>query len=251
MGRLDGKVAIITGGARGMGEEHCRAFVAEGAKVILTDLLEAEGQTLAAELGRDAMFVAGDVSEPELWRRMTIGAEARFNRIDILVNNAGVTGPFASTTELQEVDYQRICAINQHAIFLGMQFVIPVMMRGGGGSIVNISSIAGLRAVPGSPNIAYVGSKFAVRGMSKAAAVEFGAHGVRVNSVHPGLIRTAMLTSGGEAFVEGDAPYLRNIPLRRVAEPAEITKLVLFLASDDASYITGAEIAADGGLTAS
>lgn len=250
MARLEGKVAIVTGGARGMGEAHCRLFVSEGAKVVVTDILQAEGEALAAELGNDAVFVRGDVSSSGLWTDLVAAAEEGFGRIDVLVNNAGVMGPFASTTELDEADYFRVCAINQHAIFLGMRSVIPAMIRAGGGSIINISSIAGLRAVAGSPNIAYVGSKFAVRGMSKAAAVEFGPQRIRVNSVHPGLVMTKMLEAGGELEGNQDVSALHGIPLRRVAAPSEISNLVLFLASDDSSYITGGEFAADGGLTA-
>ena len=165
----------------------------------------------------------------------------------MLVNNAGILGPIATTEKLSEADYHHVCSINQHAVFLGMRAVIPSMLRGGAGSIVNISSIAGMVANYGFPSLAYVASKFAVRGMTKAAAIEFGRHKIRVNSVHPGFIQTPMMV---EATDEGGGDALALIPLGRIADPDEVSQLVLFLASDESSYITGAEHIVDAGMIA-
>lgn len=247
MGRLDDKVALITGAARGMGAAHARRFVAEGARVILTDVRTDLGAELARELGAEALFVPHDVASRAQWQHVMAEGIARFGSITVLVNNAGILGPTARTAELEETDYLRVCAVNQHAVFLGMQAVIPSMLDAGGGSIVNISSISGMVANYGAPSVAYVGSKFAVRGMTKAAAMEYGRHGIRVNSVHPGFILTPMMVEGTDEK-GGDAVSI--IPLGRIADPDEVSSLVLFLASDEASYITGAEYVIDAGLTA-
>ena len=238
MGRLDGKVAIITGAARGMGESHARIFAREGAKVAMTDVRADMGRALAAEIGGDCRFVEHDVTRPADWSRAVAETEAAFGKIDILVNNAGILGPMATTAELNDAGYDQVCAINQHAVFYGMRAVLPAMLRAGKGSIVNISSIAGIAANYGFPSLAYVASKFAVRGMTKATAMEYGRHNIRVNSVHPGFIQTPMMV---EATDEGGGDALREIPLGRIADPSEVSALVLFLASDESSYITGAE----------
>jgi len=247
MGRLTGKVALITGAARGMGESHARRFLAEGARVVLTDISEESGSRLAAELGADALFLAHDVTSKASWESVVDAAEKAFGPIHILVNNAGILGPVANTQELSESDYLKVCNVNQHSVYLGMQAIIPSMLKAGSGSIVNISSIAGMAANYGFPNVAYVGSKFAVRGMTKATAIEYGPRNIRVNSVHPGFIQTPMMV---EATDEGGGNARELIPLGRIADPAEVSNLVLFLASDEASYITGSEYLVDAGMLA-
>jgi 3alpha(or 20beta)-hydroxysteroid dehydrogenase len=247
MNRLLGKVAIITGASQGMGASHARCFVQQGARVILGDINEAAGNELAEELGPDALFVKQDVARKADWDRIVKLGQERFGPINVLVNNAGIIGSLASTIELTEQEYQRVCSINQTAVFLGMQAVLPGMLEAGGGSIVNISSVAGIVAIYGSPNLAYVASKFAVRGMTKQVAVEYGEWNIRVNSVHPGYIKTPMMVAatdehGGEA--------VKQIPLKRMAESAEVSNLVIFLASDESGFITGTEHIIDGGMTA-
>lgn len=247
MGRLDGKVAIVTGAAQGMGESHARRFVAEGAKVVLTDLNADSGNSLAKELGENALFVRHDVSNSDDWAQVVDQAERAFGPVTILVNNAGILGPIAKTADISEEDYLKVCAVNQTAVYLGMKATIPSMLKAGIGSIVNISSIAGIAANYGFPSLAYVGSKFAVRGMSKATAIEYGPNNIRVNSVHPGFIRTPMMVEGTD---ENGGESISMIPLGRIAEASEVTNLVLFLASDEASYITGAEHLVDAGMLA-
>ncbi len=247
MNRLKNKVAIITGAAQGMGEAHAKLFVAEGAKVILTDLNEKGGQALADSLGENALFIKHDVTQKADWNRVVREGEARFGTVNVLVANAGVIGKVSSTLEFSEEDYHFVCNINQTGVFLGIQAVLPSMIRAGGGSIVNISSIAGMVACYGLPNIAYVASKFAVRGMTKRVAVEFGDKNIRCNSIHPGFIKTPMMV---EATDEGGGDALDMIPLNRMAEPIEVSNLALFLASDESSFITGMEHVIDGGMTA-
>ncbi|MCB2046496.1 MAG: glucose 1-dehydrogenase [Novosphingobium sp.] len=247
MGRVSGKVAIITGAAQGMGEAHARLFVAEGAKVILTDLNDKAGQALADSLGENAMFIRQDVTQKTDWQRVVQEGEARFGTINVLVANAGVIGKVASTLDFTEEDYHFVCNINQTGVFLGIQAVLPSMIKAGGGSIVNISSIAGMVACYGLPNIAYVASKFAVRGMTKRVAVEFGDKNIRCNSIHPGFIKTPMMAAATDEE-GGDAVSM--IPLRRMAEPEEVSNLALFLASDESAFISGMEHVIDGGMTA-
>lgn len=247
MERLKGKIAIVTGAARGMGASHARCFAKEGARVVMTDTRAAEGQALADELGENALFFEQDVTKAGDWKRIVSAAEDAFGPVNVLVNNAGILGAMATTADLSEEDYLHVIAVNQHSVYLGMHAVIPSMLRAGGGSIVNISSIAGLVANYGFPSLAYVASKFAVRGMTKATAVEYGPQGIRVNSVHPGFIMTPMMV---EATNEEGGDALAMIPLRRIAEPEEVSNLVLFLASDESSYISGAEHVIDAGMTA-
>jgi len=247
MGRVSGKVAIITGAAQGMGEAHARLFVAEGAKVILTDLNDKAGQALADSLGENAMFSRQGVTQKADWQRVVQEGEARFGTINVLVANAGVIGKVASTLDFTEEDYHFVCNINQTGVFLGIQAVLPSMIKAGGGSIVNISSIAGMVACYGLPNIAYVASKFAVRGMTKRVAVEFGDKNIRCNSIHPGFIKTPMMV---DATDEGGGDAVSMIPLNRMAEPEEVSNLALFLASDESAFISGMEHVIDGGMTA-
>jgi 3alpha(or 20beta)-hydroxysteroid dehydrogenase len=247
MPRLEGKIAIITGAGRGMGASHARVFAREGAKLLLTDLNEAAGAAIAAEIGSQAIFVAQDVTRPADWANVVTKAVETFGTIDILVNNAGILGPMASTAELDDAGYDAVCAVNQHSVFYGMRAVLPVMVKANRGSIVNISSIAGMAANYGFPSLAYVASKFAVRGMTKATAMEYGKNNIRVNSVHPGFIQTPMMV---EATDEVGGEALAQIPLGRIADPVEVSNLVLFLASDESSYITGAEHLVDAGMLA-
>ena len=247
MGRLVGKVAIITGASQGMGEAHAKAFVAEGAKVILTDINAAGGKSLADDLGANAVFIEHNVAKEDQWATVIAEGEARFGKVNVLVNNAGIIGAIAPTVDFSPPDYQLVYEVNQLSVYLGMRAVIPSMIASGGGSIVNISSIAGMFAVYGSPNLSYVASKFAVRGMTKQVAVEYGPQNIRCNSVHPGYIRTPMMAAATDEE-GGDA--LSMIPLNRLADPKEVSELVIFLASDASSFITGHEHVIDGGMTA-
>ncbi len=243
MTRLEGKVAIITGAAQGMGASHAKLFVKEGAKVVLTDLNEEKGQAFAAELGENALFVKQNVAKEEDWATVIATAEEKFGPVNILVNNAGIaTAKSIMDTTLEE--YRRIVDINQVSVFLGMKAVLPSMQKAGGGSIVNISSMNGL--VAGA--IGYTDTKFAVRGMTKAVAMEAAQYNVRVNSVHPGVIATPMVVQEDtKAAVEA---FAKHIPLGRVAQSEEVSNMVLFLASDESSYSTGSEFVIDGGMTA-
>lgn len=247
MDRLAGKVAIITGAAQGMGEAHARAFVAEGAKVIATDINREGGEALVAELGENAIFLGHDVAKSADWDRVVAEGEGRFGKVNVLVNNAGVIGPVKSLLNFAEEDFLQVCAVNQLGVFLGMKAVLPSMIEAGGGSIVNISSIAGMLGTKESSNAAYCASKWAVRGMSKLVAVQHGQDGIRVNSVHPGYILTPMMVAATDE-TGGDAAAA--IPLGRMAQPDEVSKVVLFLASDEASFVSGAEHVVDGAMTA-
>ncbi|ANU14390.1 3-oxoacyl-[acyl-carrier protein] reductase [Planococcus halocryophilus Or1] len=243
MARLQGKVAIITGAAQGMGAAHAKKFIDEGAKVVITDLNEEKGQALAKELGDNAVFVKQNVTSAEDWEKVVAETEKTFGQVDVLVNNAGITMA-KSILKMTEEEYRRIVDINQVSVFLGMKTVVPAMQKVGGGSIVNISSMNGI--VGGA--IGYTDTKFAVRGMTKAAALECANYGIRVNSVHPGVIATPMVVQEDtKAAVEA---FSKTIPMKRLAESEEVSNMVLFLASDDASYSTGSEFIIDGGLTA-
>lgn len=247
MARFERKTVIVTGAAQGMGEAHVRAFAAEGARVVMTDLQTEAGQKIADELGQNVRFVRHDVASADDWAAVVKEAESRFGRVDVLVNNAGIIGPLAMGADLSEADFRKIFEINELGVFLGMKAVVPGMKAGGGGAIVNISSIAGMTGLRASSNIAYVSTKFAVRGMTKYMAAVLGGDGIRVNSVHPGVIMTPMMV----AALDGDGGDLaKAIPLGRMAQPEEVSKLVLFLASEESSYISGEEHVIDGALTA-
>lgn len=245
MGVLQDKVAIITGaGSRGgQGETEARLFAAEGAKVVIADLGRSDGESIANEIGESARFYELDVTDSQRWETVTRLVKDEFGQIDILVNNAGVwldKGLLDTTPE----EYRRVVDINQTGVFLGMWAVAPVMKLQGSGAIVNISSTAGLKGA-GMPH-AYAASKWAVRGMSRAAAHELGSHGVRVNSVLPGFIDTPMIEGGREVL-----DHLASlVPSKRVGKPEEVAALVLFLASDAAGYISGAEVTIDSAFTA-
>ncbi len=250
MNRLENKVAIITGASRGMGEAHAREFIAQGAKVILADIKVDLGQALADELGDNALFIKLDITKPEDWKNAVEIGEKTFGNINVLVNNAGILGPVAGVMDLKYEDYLKVIEINQHSILLGMQAVIPSMLKAGVGSIINVSSIAGIVACFGFPNVAYMASKFAIRGMTKGAAFEYGPKNIRVNSMHPGFVLTPMMieATDEDASKEGRSA-LDEIPLGRISETSELTGIVVFLASDEASFITGQEHIVDGGMT--
>lgn len=245
MGRLDGKVALISGGARGQGAAEAELMVAEGASVVIGDVLDDDGARTAATLGPAAAYHHLDVTDPAQWTAIVAFTAERFGRIDVLVNNAGIFR-IQRMTDTSLEDYRRIMEVNATGVFLGMQAVAPGMVAQRSGSIINISSIAGLRG--SGMAFAYSTSKWAVRGMTKAVAQELAPHGVRCNSVHPGIIATPMAD-------EFDRAGLRElvqsrIPVGHEAGPEEVAKLVLFLASDDSVYCTGSEFVVDGGMTA-
>ncbi len=245
MGRLSGKVAIVTGGAQGQGAAISRAFVAEGAKVTIADIADEPGKALADELGPEAIFVHHDVSDEQSWRSVVTETGSTFGPVTALVNNAGVL-QFAELATMELADFQRLFSINVHGCFLGMKTVAPVMTEAGGGSIMNCSSVEGLGGMPSL--VAYTGTKFAIRGMTKAAALELGPKNIRVNSVHPGMVDTGM--TRGMAGDEGMKWAAGRVALRRVGTPESIAPMYVFLASDESSFSTGAEFVADGGCTA-
>ena len=236
MSRLNGKVALVSGGARGIGGAAVRAMVAQGASVMIGDLLDREGEAFAKELGRAASYVRLDVTSPEDWDRAVAATIDTYGKLDVLVNNAGIAnaGPIE---EYSHADWEKIIAVDLTGVFNGIKAAIPALKKAGRGSIINTSSIAGMRAYPAVPG--YVAAKFGVRGLTKAAAVDLARYGIRVNSVHPGNTRTPMTAA--------TQPPTDVIPLGRVAEPSEIASLIVFLASDESSFSTGAEFIADGG----
>jgi 3alpha(or 20beta)-hydroxysteroid dehydrogenase len=245
MGRVDGKVAIVTGGARGMGEAFVRKLVAEGAKVVCADVLDEEGRALARTLGKSSLFVHLDVTSEADWQNAIKGTEAAFGPVSVLINNAGIaiTGPIEDTSEST---FRGVIDVNVVGIFLGIKVTLPSMRRAGGGSIINMSSQCGLRGVANT--ISYTASKFAACGMSKSMAMELAPDAIRVNSIHPGPTRTPMImnNAGSAELIKAVA---EQVPLKRIGEPEEIANMVLLLASDEMKYATGAEFVVDGGLT--
>jgi 3alpha(or 20beta)-hydroxysteroid dehydrogenase len=239
MGRVDGKVVLISGGARGMGASHAEVLVREGARVVIGDVLCEEGHLVEQKLGSSAHFEHLDVTNPDHWDAVVAAAVTKFGRLDALVNNAGIdkAGPLRGSSLS---DWQQVLDVNLTGAYLGMRAVIEPMIDAGAGSIVNISSVKGLAGV--AHDHAYVASKFGLRGITKSAAVELAPHNIRVNSIHPGLVHTPM--SRG---VTEDA--MTPIPMRRGAAPGEVSAFVLFLVSDESAYATGAEFVVDGGLT--
>ena len=247
--RLDGKVALVTGGAHGMGAEECRLFAREGAKVAIGDIREEDGRRVEAEIaeaGGDAMFVNLNVSDENSWAAAVAQIAERYGKLDVLVNNAGISG--SGETDFRSTDaWDRLLDINARGVFLGIKHAVPEMQKAGGGSIVNISSISG---IVGQETVhpGYNASKGAVRLLTKATAVQHAKENIRINSVHPGMM-PPMLTS----FQRGDARrerLMNDVPMGREGQPIEVANAVLFLASDEASYITGTELVVDGGFTA-
>jgi cyclopentanol dehydrogenase len=252
MKRLEGKVAIITGAASGQGAEEARMFARHGAKVVATDVQEDKVEAVVDEInaaGGEAVAFRHDVTKPDEWERVVQATTERFGRIDILVNNAGIGGEegFAQIDAIDLDGWNRFMTVNATGNFLGIKSVVPEMRRNGGGSIVNISSMAGM--IGGAAGVHYTASKGATRLLTKGAAVELGPENIRVNSVHPGFINTPM-TSVVLDDEEMREDALKNIPLGIVGEPEDVAYLVLFLASDEARFVTGAEFVIDGGQTA-
>ena len=245
MNRFEGKTVLVTGGSRGQGEAEARIFAREGAHVVIADILDDQGEALAVEIGDAAMYCHLDVSSEEQWLMAVEKTLARFESLDVLINNAGIF----TVSELEHTrieDYMRMIEINQVGVFLGMKSVIAPMRQAGGGSIVNISSVAALQGIANF--CSYTASKWAVRGMTKSAAMELGPYGIRVNSIHPGPVDTPMI-QGDCPELNDDAMYAKH-PIPRMGSAEEIAKLVVFVASQDASFCTGAEFVADGGASA-
>ncbi|MGB0876587.1 MAG: glucose 1-dehydrogenase [Mycobacterium sp.] len=238
-GRLDGKVVLISGGARGMGASHAREMVAHGAKVVCGDILDAEGELVAEELGDRARYVHLDVTRREDWDAAVAAAVAEFGGVDVLVNNAGILN-IGTVEDFELAEWHRILDINLTGVFLGIRAVVPAMKRAGHGSIINISSIEGMAGTVASHG--YTATKFAVRGLTKSTAVELGQFGIRVNSVHPGLVKTPMADWVPEDIFQS--------ALGRIAQPKEVSNLVVYLASDESSFSTGSEFVVDGGTLA-
>ena len=237
MGRVDGKVALISGGARGMGASHARALAAEGAKVVIGDILDEEGKALADEIGDAARYVHLDVTQLDQWEAAVATATGEFGKLNVLINNAGIVA-LGQLKKFDLAKWQKVIDVNLTGTFLGMRVAVEPMTAAGGGSIINVSSIEGLR---GAPLVhPYVASKWAVRGLTKSAALELAPLNIRVNSIHPGFIRTPMTQHLPDDMV--------TIPLGRPAESREVSTFVVFLASDEASYATGSEFVMDGGL---
>jgi NAD(P)-dependent dehydrogenase (short-subunit alcohol dehydrogenase family) len=248
--RLADKVAIISGAASGMGAATARRFAKEGAKVVVADMLEAEGRKVAADIvtaNGAAVFMLLDVTQEADWKRVVDDTVARYGKLDILVNNAGISGSAVSDL-LDTAAWDQLLAVNGRGVFLGTKHAVLAMKQSGGGSIVNLSSISG-NAGQTMTHMGYNASKGAVRTLTKSTAVQFGADGIRANSVHPGLM-PPMRTSGATADPEVRAKMLKGVPLRRAGEVDEVANAILFLASDEASYITGAELWVDGGYLA-
>jgi len=245
MNRLAGKVAIITGAARGMGEATARLFAAQGARVVLADVLDAPGESVARDIGDAAFFQHLDVRDEQAWQAITAAAVRRFGGVDVLVNNAAILKT-QSLLDLAKEDFEQVLAVNLLGAFLGIKTVAPYMLKRHKGSIINISSVS---AMMGQATVgAYAASKWGLRGLTRVAAVELGPRGVRVNSVYPGATRTQMILS--HSSTEAIDRFAATIPMGRTAEPDEIASASLFLASDESSYVCGAELLVDGGLIA-
>ena len=251
MGRLDGKVAFISGGARGMGAAEARLFAKEGAKVAIGDVLDDDGRQVEAEInqtGGDCVFVHLDVTSEANWQKAIAAATSRFGGLHVLVNNAGIGGVSSLVEETSLADWERVMAINSTGVFLGTKAAIPEMRKSGGGSVINISSQLGLVGTDNSTP-QYQASKGAVRIFTKLAAVQYAKEGIRFNSVHPGPIVTPM-TAGRRSNPEAYSLMLSRIPLGRFGQPDDVAYAVLYLASDESRYVTGSEVVVDGGWVA-
>ena len=246
MTRLDDKVVIVTGGARGMGAATSRLLAESGAKVVIADLLDAEGEALAKAIAGQARYRHHDVSDEANWQSLVAATLAEWGRIDVLVNNAGIL-LFKTLQQTTQAEFEKVLRVNLVGTFLGIQAVAPHMIERGKGSIVNISSVDGMKGANGLG--AYCSSKWALRGLTRVAALELGHRGVRVNSVHPGGVNTVMSNPAQAGREDVNRAYA-GIPLQRIGEPEEVARASLFLASDEASYLCGAEIAVDGGMLA-
>ncbi len=245
VGRLEGKVAVVTGAARGQGEAIARSFADEGATVVLADVLDEQGATTTAAIGGTAVYRHLDVRAEQDWSDLVGWCSRALRPPDVLVNNAGIVHA-SSLADTTLEDYRSVIDVNQVGCFLGMRAVAPAMRSVGGGSIVNTSSVAGLHGVRNA--FAYSASKFAIRGMTRSAALELGADGIRVNSIHPGSIDTPMINTDEFAAVDRDA-YFSGIPAGRIGQPADVAPLAVFLASEESAYCTGAEFIVDGGAS--
>jgi 3alpha(or 20beta)-hydroxysteroid dehydrogenase len=242
MKRFENRTVIVTGGARGMGASHARGFIAEGANVVIADVVDQEGQSLVDELGGRAIFSRLDVTSEANWAATVTAAENAFGPVSVLVNNAGIVH-FARIADTEPADWSRVIDINLTGTYLGIRALASSMRKAGGGAIVNISSGAGMSGAFGLG--AYVASKWGVRGLTKTAALELASDHIRVNSIHPGATRTTMAAQPDVEAVM--AASVKNLAIPRIAEPKELTRLVLFVASDEASFSTGSEFIADGG----
>jgi len=256
MARLDGKAAVITGGAGGIGKETAKLFLQDGAKVVLVDLFDEALEKAKNELSSfgEVLTVRADVTKEEDVKNYVKVAYEHFGKIDVFFNNAGIEGKVQPITEITVEDFEKVQKVNVLGVFLGLKHVLPIMMKQGHGSIINTSSVAGLGGTPGVAP--YVASKHAVIGLTKVAALEAAKANVRVNSIHPSPVNTRMMRSLEKGFnpenaEEAKEEFTKSIPLGRYAEPSDIAKLVLFLASDESAFITGAEYRIDGGMRAS
>ncbi|RVT94442.1 glucose 1-dehydrogenase [Sphingomonas crocodyli] len=245
MNRLKGRVAIVTGGARGIGGAIAKRFVDEGAQVAISDILVADGEALAKELGEAAIFIRADVKSADDWAMLVKAVVDRFGGVDILVNNAGGAPGIGNLIDETEEFHRHVVDLNLTGTWAGIKAVIPAMRARGGGSIVNISSMDGLVGVPGVAS--YCAAKFAVTGLTKSAALELGRFGIRVNSIHPGMIGTPLVLQSGAATLSRVEKSLAHQPIRRMGKPEEVAAAAAFFASDDSSFCTGSELLVDGG----
>jgi 3alpha(or 20beta)-hydroxysteroid dehydrogenase len=246
MKRFDGAVAIVTGGARGQGAAEASGFAAEGAQVVIADIADAEGETLAEEIGAAARYRHLDVSDEQAWAELIGYCRSAHGRLDVLVNNAGIT-KFAPLCDTLAEDFDKVVRVNLNGCFLGIKHAAPLMAESGGGAIVNTSSVSGIRG--GRESAAYTASKWAVRGLTRSAAADLAAMNIRVNAVLPGVIDTAMVRGPGVSDEELSAVWQPRLLTPRIGTPSDVTQAILFLASDQAGFITGADLVIDGGMT--